>query len=93
MEYITEGEAISQNEEGLYDDYFEQDYEDFLQDRESSIKADYRHYLKNKEAKVGKVIQCAENRCKNKFIKKSYQQAFCCTKHKNQFWNRRKLNF
>jgi hypothetical protein len=91
MEYITEAEALADIEESrtCYDD--DCDYEDFKQDREHSIKSDYKHYIKNKQAKVGTKIQCAENRCRNVFIKKSYQQAFCCTKHKNQFWNRQRL--
>jgi hypothetical protein len=82
MEYMTEAEALADIEESR--DY----YEDFIEEKERSIKSDKNHYLFNKKAKVGTKIKCAENRCNNSFVKKSYQQAFCCTKHKNQFWNR-----
>lgn len=96
MEYITEAEALADIEESRsdYEDIIDGgSYKDFLEERDDSILSDYDHYLTNKNAKVGKAIICAENRCKIKFIKKSYQQAFCCTKHKNQFWNRQRLMY
>ena len=98
MEYITEAEALADIEESRDDfevegaiDWYGS-YRKFLEVRSDSIESDYEHYLCNKNAKVGVKITCAENRCKNRFIKKSYQQAFCCTKHKNQFWNRQRIN-
>lgn len=42
-------------------------------------------YNKNKASKVGEEIVCPS--CKNILIKKSYQQAFCCTKCKDRYWN------
>ena len=90
MEYITEAEAI-----GDYDNCIvehETDLERFKNNRKKSIEGDLQHYYCNKQAKTGEVIMCAENRCKKRFIKKSYQQAFCCTKHKNKFWNRQRID-
>jgi hypothetical protein len=97
MEYdkdYTEAEALADIEEGRsdYDDVIDGGtYLDWRKSRNDSIRDDYAHYLRNKEAKVGATITCAENRCAKRFKKKSYQQAFCCTKHKNQFWNRQRL--
>ncbi len=49
-------------------------------------------YEKAKAAKVGESVCCAA--CKKSFTKKSYQQAFCSNKGKNNckdiFWNRAK---
>jgi hypothetical protein len=84
---MTEADALT--ERG--DEYEGRTYEEWEEDRNDSINEDYLNYLNNKSAKVGTKIVCAENRCMNMFVKKSYQQAFCCTKHKNQFWNRQKL--
>ena len=48
-------------------------------------------YKNNKSAKVGTEIECPV--CHKRFIKKSYQQAFCCKDCKDKFWNRtRKSN-
>ena len=48
-------------------------------------------YKNNKSAKVGTEIECPT--CHKRFIKKSYQQAFCCKDCKDKFWNRtRKSN-
>jgi ribosomal protein L37AE/L43A len=48
-------------------------------------------YKNNKSAKVGTEIECPV--CHKRFIKKSYQQAFCCGECKVKFWNRtRKSN-
>ncbi len=81
----------------IYDDntsYGEYDsYGDFLELRCADIAHDEWQYLKNRKAKVGEKIECAGPLCKKKFIKKSYQQCFCCTKHKDQFWNRREAHF
>ena len=43
-------------------------------------------YKNNKSAKVGTEIECPT--CHKRFIKKSYQQAFCCKDCKDKFWNR-----
>lgn len=40
---------------------------------------------KNKDAKIGDTIVCPV--CKTKFIKKHYQQTFCCSDCKNKYWN------
>ena len=45
-------------------------------------------YETNKAAKVGEEIVCPI--CGNHFTKKSYQQAFCCTKCKDAYWNNKK---
>ena len=84
---MTEAQAISENEEGFYGDDVS-----FFEDRADSIAWDYENYRHNKAAKIGTDICCAENRCSKRFTKKSYQQAFCCTKHKDQFWNRQRIN-
>ncbi len=42
-------------------------------------------YEKNKVAKVGENITCPV--CKNVFKKVQWQQAFCCGKCKDDFWN------
>ena len=48
-------------------------------------------YKNNKSAKVGTEVECPT--CHKRFIKKSYQQAFCCKDCKDKFWNRtRKSN-
>ena len=42
-------------------------------------------YRLNKSAKVGEMITCPI--CGESFRKKQYSQAFCCTEHKDKFWN------
>lgn len=44
-------------------------------------------YKTNKEAKVGDIIECPV--CHTKFRKIQWSQAFCCTQHKDKFWNMR----
>lgn len=39
----------------------------------------------NRDAKVHTKILCAW--CQNKLTKKYSQQKFCCTKHKDHYWN------
>lgn len=58
-----------------------------------SVEEDAELYKINKDTKVGTEIKCAGPLCTKKFIKKSYQQAFCCTKCKDQFWNRRQFKY
>jgi hypothetical protein len=82
---------MEDSREDYEDENGEFDKDIFVKARDRSVSRDYDHYIKNKAAKTGTTITCAENRCKKVFVKKSYQQAFCCTKHKNQFWNRQRL--
>ena len=42
-------------------------------------------YEANKDAKVGEEITCPI--CSQKFIKRQYSQAFCCSKCKDGYWN------
>lgn len=80
----------------IYDDsesMFSSSYSDFLEERKIGVLHDERHYKLNKKAKVGTLIVCAGPKCNKRFIKKSYQQCFCCTRHKDQFWNRREVHF
>ena len=44
-----------------------------------------KQYLANKEAKTGEEIICPI--CKDKFIKRQYSQAFCCSQCKDAYWN------
>jgi hypothetical protein len=50
-------------------------------------------YISNKKAKVGSIIKCANSSCNKEIRKNSYQQAFCCTKCKDKFWNQRDSYF
>ena len=45
-------------------------------------------YETNKVSKVGETITCPV--CGEQFEKKTYQQAFCCTKCKDSYWNNKK---
>ena len=45
-------------------------------------------YESNKASKVGETIICPI--CGKEFVKKSYQQAFCCTQCKDTYWNNKK---
>ena len=53
-----------------------------------------KEYIKiydiNKDAKVGTEIICPV--CGKHFIKKSYQQAFCCGECKNRYWNQKRTD-
>jgi len=80
---MTEAEALSE----IYDDYLP-DADEFYKEVKSELKMDARVYAINKKAKVGTVCKCAGPKCNHSFVKKSYQQAFCRTKCKDQFWNR-----
>ena len=88
MNYTTTEDSEAAHLCEIYDDE-SRPYEDFLAERASGVAHDERHYKLNKKAKVGTKIVCAGPKCNNRFIKKSYQQCFCCTRHKDQFWNRR----
>ena len=39
----------------------------------------------NIKVKVGNYMRCPT--CVKSIIKKSYQHKFCCTKHKDKYWN------
>ena len=92
MNYTTKEDSEAAHLCEIYDDE-SRPYEDFLAERASGVAHDERHYKLNKKAKVGTKIVCAGPKCNNRFIKKSYQQCFCCTRHKDQFWNRREAHF
>lgn len=47
-------------------------------------------YEINKSASVGSDIVCPS--CGTHFIKKSYQQAFCSAKCKDNYWNKKRKN-
>ena len=44
-------------------------------------------YHKNKEAKCGETIECPV--CHTTFVKKQWQQAFCCKQCKEKYWNQK----
>lgn len=46
-----------------------------------------KSYTTAKQAKVGSAIKCGY--CSNVFIKRYYQQVFCCRSCKDAFWNER----
>lgn len=69
------------------------DYDELRAEREDGVTLDVIRYRTNKNAKVGSIITCAGPLCNKKFRKKSYQQCFCCTRHKDQFWNRREAHY
>ena len=41
-----------------------------------------------KSAKVGDIVICPH--CGKEFVKKTYQQTFCCAECKNTYWNNKK---
>ena len=45
-------------------------------------------YESNKASKVGETIICPI--CSKEFVKKTYQQVFCCTQCKDTYWNNKK---
>ena len=57
--------------------------------RRKLVRKKEERYIENKQAKVGIELRCPGHGCGNTFVKKSYQQAFCCTKCKDSFWNKR----
>ena len=70
-----------------YDGYLVE-AEDFVKEVKQDLRRDSLIYAVNKKKKVGELCVCAGPLCNHKFRKKSYQQAFCRTKCKDQFWNR-----
>jgi ribosomal protein L37AE/L43A len=44
-----------------------------------------KKYNAAKSAKVGEVVKCAC--CGKEFVKRYYQEAFCCPKCKDDYWN------
>lgn len=97
MSYTTSYDSEAAHLCEIYDDdsdsNYESSYQDFLEERAIGVSRDERLYKLNKKAKIGTKIVCAGPKCSNRFIKKSYQHCFCCTKHKDQFWNRREAHF
>lgn len=94
MNYTTTEDSEAAHLCEIYDDeQYDSSYEDFIAERAQGVAHDERHYKLNKKAKVGTRIVCAGPKCDKRFIKKSYQQCFCCTRHKDQFWNRREAHF
>lgn len=86
-ENYTEGQALTD-----WLSAFDVDDDSKAEERESTIKAYRTQYEANKNAKVGTEIICPV--CRKKFIKNSYQQAFCVRKDKKQkhrckdvYWN------
>lgn len=57
--------------------------------KNKNMKASTRKkmYDKNKAAKCGEQLNCPV--CNSVFVKKQWQQAFCCGKCKDKFWNAR----
>ena len=51
-------------------------------------KTKIKRYDVNKAAKVGETIVCPV--CGKSFVKKSYQQAFCCCECKDKYHNQRR---
>lgn len=49
------------------------------------MSGERKNYKLNKTLKVGDELTCPI--CKTKFIKKQWQQAFCCGTCKDKFWN------
>lgn len=47
-----------------------------------------QRYELNKKAKVGEQISCTV--CETVFIKKQWQQVFCCPECKDKYWNNKK---
>lgn len=78
-----EAYALSQQ----YDDYMI-DAAEFVKEVKSELRRDSLIYAVNKKKKVGETCVCAGPKCSRRFVKKSYQQAFCHGKCKDQFWNR-----
>lgn len=91
--YTTSDDSEAAHLCEINDDESGDSYEDFIAMVGEGVAHDELHYKMNKRAKVGTKIVCAGPKCSKRFIKKSYQQCFCCTKHKDQFWNRREAYF
>lgn len=80
---MSEAEHLSE----IYDSYFVS-AEMFIKDVKEELKMDAVKYAVNKKNKLGIQCKCAGPKCNQTFTKKSYQQAFCKGKCKDQFWNR-----
>ena len=75
---------------GLHRDASVSKYRERLRkQRRKLVRKKEERYIENKQAKVGTELRCPGHGCGNTFVKKSYQQAFCCTKCKDAFWNKR----
>lgn len=76
----------------IYDDEEDSRRPD-LDDIKDEVERDERRYIRNRKAKTGTEVVCAGPCCDNRFIKKTYHQCFCCTRCKDQFWNRRQYAY
>lgn len=56
--------------------------ENALVDLKALLKSRYKAA---ESAKVGTTIHCPT--CNKKHLKRTYQQKFCCIKHKDEYWN------
>lgn len=65
-------------------------YQQRQTDRHMIDETEEEQYRSNKGAMVGQSIICAGPYCNRSFSKKCYQQAFCCLKCKNQYWNKKR---
>jgi len=81
---MTEAEHLSE----IYDDVLV-DPDEFAKEVRHELRRDSSIYVMNRKAKkTGDKCLCPGPKCNRTFVKKSYQQAFCCKKCKDQFWNR-----
>lgn len=96
-DYISEADALADWEDDTCliddDDEYTDDDRRFNEEVKDGIISDEFNYTRNKKAKVGTKITCAGPLCHKKFKKKSYQQTFCCSHCKDQFWNRREAYY
>lgn len=88
-------EAFAQSENDIELSMYNQDeqtndYAEWKYEIQCQLIDDLDNYHINKDAKVGDTIRCANVLCRKSFTKKSYQQAFCCSKCKDKFWNRQR---
>nr|DAM44023.1 MAG TPA: NinG protein [Caudoviricetes sp.]DAQ97851.1 MAG TPA: NinG protein [Caudoviricetes sp.] len=59
-------------------------------DNHMTDETEEEQYRSNKSAMVGQPIICAGPYCHKEFKKRYYQQAFCCLKCKDQYWNKKR---
>ncbi len=59
---------------------------EYMEEPESKDTAILKsNYRLNRAAKTGEEIPCVI--CDKVFIKKTYHHVFCCTPHKDMYWN------
>lgn len=64
------------------EEYYKQLSELHLKSLQKHLK---EMYSLAEQTKVGDLMKCPY--CEYQIKKKSYQHKFCCTKHKNKYWN------